>query len=193
MDSLPKTRREACHFGSTKYFTGKPCKRGHVVHRYTNSGTCSSCIGEKQAALWKAGVRQKPELRKKASDNWNASEKARQAKQKWKEKDPKRAWSVYATGGAKTRSYVKKVPFDLTSEYVQSITPDFCPIFETKFVFTGNKKMCPESASLDRLDPEKGYIMGNVVVISMKANTIKNAYNSNDLYAVANWLQSKGY
>ena len=193
MDSLPKTRREACHFGSTKYDTGKPCRRGHFSYRYTASGICAKCSSEKTATLWKAGARQKPEIRKKANDNWNASKKAAEAKQRWKEKDPKRAWAVYATGGAKTRAYVKQVPFDLTSEYVQSITPDCCPVFGTQFVFTGNKRMRPESASLDRLDPEKGYIIGNVVVISMKANTIKNAYNSTDLYAVANWLQAQGY
>lgn len=191
--NLPQTRRQAIRDGLTKYFTGMPCKRGHVAHRYTNSGSCSKCIGEKQAALWKAGVRQKPEQRKAADTNWNASQKAREAKQRWKEKDPKKAWAVYATGGAKTRSYVKNVPFDLTSEYVYSITPDRCPIFGTEFAFTGNKKMQPESASLDRLDPKKGYIIGNVVVISMKANTMKNAYRSDDLQAVADWLRSKGY
>lgn len=38
------TRREAKLVGMSKYFTGKPCKNGHVAERYVQSGTCSECI-----------------------------------------------------------------------------------------------------------------------------------------------------
>lgn len=37
------TRREAAEKGLTKYFTGRPCKRGHLTHRYVASGNCSKC------------------------------------------------------------------------------------------------------------------------------------------------------
>jgi ribosomal protein L9 len=49
------------------------------------------------------------------------------------------------------------------------------------------------SASLDRLNPSLGYIEGNVVVISMKANAIKNAYGAQDIARVAEWLEEQGY
>lgn len=37
--------------GESKYFTGKPCKRGHVALRYTCSGKCVEC-GALQASQW---------------------------------------------------------------------------------------------------------------------------------------------
>ena len=30
--------------GERFYFTGVPCKHGHVANRYTSSGTCSECV-----------------------------------------------------------------------------------------------------------------------------------------------------
>jgi hypothetical protein len=190
---LPATRQEAIALKSTKYYTGKACHKGHMAYRYTNSGTCSTCHSEKASADWKDGKRPSKELRGKINKTWNASEKAKSAKQRWKEKDPKKAWAIYATGGAKTRTSISGVPFEITSEYILSICPDVCPVFKTPFVFIGNKKSTPESATIDRLDPTKGYTIGNIAIISMKANTIKNAFTSSDIFKVAEWLQTKGY
>ena len=39
---LPKTHKEAISLGSPRYFTGKPCKFGHVSERFTKSG-CVEC------------------------------------------------------------------------------------------------------------------------------------------------------
>lgn len=41
---LPDSRTAAKAAGESKYFTGKPCSKGHLSYRYTNSGTCSECI-----------------------------------------------------------------------------------------------------------------------------------------------------
>lgn len=44
MHSYPiTTRREAYAQGSTRYFTGVPCKQGHVAQRYVSSGACLDC------------------------------------------------------------------------------------------------------------------------------------------------------
>lgn len=43
LESLPKSRPEAKACGSDKYFTGKPCKHGHVDIRETKNGTCKTC------------------------------------------------------------------------------------------------------------------------------------------------------
>ena len=40
------TRSDAVAAGLNKYFTGQPCKNGHVDFRYTKSGACQSCIAE---------------------------------------------------------------------------------------------------------------------------------------------------
>ena len=46
-------RSEARRQGLSRYFTGKPCKRGHVAERYVRNLTCVDCDREKQkAAQW---------------------------------------------------------------------------------------------------------------------------------------------
>ncbi|MBZ9888092.1 hypothetical protein LB559_09085 [Mesorhizobium sp. BR1-1-3] len=42
-NELPRTRAEAKAIGSKWYFTGKPCKHGHVSMRYTSGGRCVEC------------------------------------------------------------------------------------------------------------------------------------------------------
>lgn len=38
-----KTKDEAIEKGLDIYFTGEPCKNGHVTHRFTATGKCSDC------------------------------------------------------------------------------------------------------------------------------------------------------
>jgi hypothetical protein len=38
---------EALQQGAKTYFTGKPCKYGHVAERYTKGATCVECVKEK--------------------------------------------------------------------------------------------------------------------------------------------------
>lgn len=45
MIELPKTRKDAKRLGIAKYFTGMPCKRGHVSPRHVG-GDCISCNRE---------------------------------------------------------------------------------------------------------------------------------------------------
>lgn len=191
--NLPKSRLEAHKNGFTKYFTNKPCSKGHISYRYVASGVCAECASNKAKSAWASGKRQQFKNRLETNKRWNASDKAKIAKQRWKDKNPKRAWAVYATGAAKMRAALKGLDFALTSDYIELITPDNCPVFNEPFLFVGNKVMKPFSASLDRLDSTKGYIPGNVVVISMKANSIKNAYGSKELMAVATWLKQQGF
>ncbi len=63
---------------------------------------------------------------------------------------------------AKYRAKIKGWEFNITKEDI--VIPDTCPLLGTPM----------QSASLDRLDPSKGYIKGNVWVISNRANTLKN-------------------
>ena len=42
------TRREAKSRGLSRYFTGKPCKHGHIALRDTVNGSCIECSWKKQ-------------------------------------------------------------------------------------------------------------------------------------------------
>ena len=42
-------RQDALEAGLLLYFTGKPCKYGHIDQRYSSSGLCLSCMPRKNA------------------------------------------------------------------------------------------------------------------------------------------------
>jgi len=128
--------------------------------------------------------------RQERARRWNASDKGLEARRLWRHSNPKKTWIVAAVGRAKSRAKEKGMPFDLTTRYLISILTTHCPVFGTEFVFVGGVVATPQSPSLDRLDPGKGYTKGNVVVISVKANTIKSAYTAEDIAKVADWLKT---
>lgn len=74
------SRKNAQILGFKRYFTGRPCRRGHIVERYVSSGKCIECqrLNGKQDRLnnpEKIKLRQKrwraanPEKRKEYSEN----------------------------------------------------------------------------------------------------------------------------
>ena len=109
-------------------------------------------------------------------------------------KHPEKTWAEDIIRQARYRAAKANppIPHTVDAAYVKSILTDKCPIFGTPFVFRGNKKMVPESPSLDRLDPKLGYVPGNITVISVKANLIKSAYGSEEILKVGEWLKSRG-
>lgn len=40
---MKNSRHEALEAGEPTYFTGKPCKHGHIKPRWTQSGGCVMC------------------------------------------------------------------------------------------------------------------------------------------------------
>lgn len=48
MKNLPSSRKEATELGVNSYFTGIPCKRGHIGLRSTNKSQCMDCKQTKE-------------------------------------------------------------------------------------------------------------------------------------------------
>ncbi len=42
-------RKQALKMGLRVYFTGKPCKHGHVSPRYINTGQCTACAQQEDS------------------------------------------------------------------------------------------------------------------------------------------------
>jgi len=63
---------------------------------------------------------------------------------------------------AKSRAAIKGREFDIELSDIE--IPELCPVFNTPLV----------SPSLDRIDSSKGYVKGNVRVISKRANQLKS-------------------
>lgn len=110
-------------------------------------------------------------------------------KEKWSTKE---AWVEQSIKevlrSAKRRAKLNKLPFNITYKYLKSIFPKdgMCPIFFTTLGFSLKDRF--QSASLDRILPECGYIKGNVQWISLRANTIKNNAHPFELMRVARYL-----
>jgi hypothetical protein len=88
----------------------------------------------------------------------------------------------------------KGVPIEFSSAYefityCKSIAPKVCPVFNKVLVFQrGKHGGGPWSPSIDRIDPNLGYIRGNIQIISNKANTMKHNATSEELIAFAKWV-----
>lgn len=46
------SRKEAKEKGLKRYFTGKPCKRGHITERMVSTLTCVACKNERERELY---------------------------------------------------------------------------------------------------------------------------------------------
>jgi hypothetical protein len=80
------------------------------------------------------------------------------------------------------------VPFEIQPADI--IIPEFCPLLGIKLE-AGNQVWHENSPSLDKIIPEKGYVRGNIQVISHRANWIKSNASLEELQAiVANWRKS---
>lgn len=113
-----------------------------------------------------------------------------ESQRRWRARNPKWAWAVSAAHRIKKRAEERGLPCTITSVDIHKATPDECPVFNTPFVFNG-RGQTPQTPSVDRLDPVKGYVPDNIAVISAKANTIKNVYKADDVWRVALWLTEK--
>lgn len=82
----------------------------------------------------------------------------------------------------RSRSYARGIECDVTLCDLKNI-PDVCPVFNTPFI-----KGHPDyGLSVDRIDPSKGYIKGNLQYMSNKANRMKSDATSEELLAFAKW------
>jgi hypothetical protein len=73
-----------------------------------------------------------------------------------------------------------------TITVVDIVIPDRCPVFDTP-MYNGGK--FPHSMSLDKVDPGKGYVPGNVRVVSFKANRLKNNGTLDDFRRIVKYLE----
>ncbi|MBS7457681.1 hypothetical protein [Coralloluteibacterium stylophorae] len=88
----------------------------------------------------------------------------------------------------KYRARKRGIEFDLTHEDVP--IPACCPVLGIPlYRAIGAKAQGPNSPSLDRIDPNRGYVRGNVLVVSSKANSIKNNATPRELLQVACFYQ----
>jgi hypothetical protein len=87
----------------------------------------------------------------------------------------------------------KGVPFNITLDDVAAAWPanNECPILGL-WLKPAIGGIAPYSPSLDRIEPEKGYVPGNIMIVSSRANTLKNSATVAELEAVLTWMKANG-
>lgn len=104
----------------------------------------------------------------------------------WEKINPKKV----LLNAARYRAKRRNIDFNLDLEDIK--IPVYCPVLgiELKQHREGVRSgYYFDSPSIDRIDNNKGYLKDNILVISQKANLIKNNANSSDeLRAVADYI-----
>lgn len=104
--------------------------------------------------------------------------KVREDIKRFRRENPEKYLLISARNRAKTKGW----DFNLDKEDI--VIPALCPILKVPLI-----RNTRHSASLDRIDPTRGYVKGNVQVISRKANVMKNDATREELQEFYNWLK----
>ena len=105
-----------------------------------------------------------------------------EARRKQHRKDPRKVMLIHARARAKQ----KGLDFNIDSSDI--IIPKICPLLNIP-ISIGEKKLHPGSPTIDRIIGNKGYIKGNVMVISARANTAKGDLTVQELELLVNNLK----
>ena len=107
-----------------------------------------------------------------------------QGAQRRRLQDPQTNWIVTL----RNRAQHKGLPFNITREDL--VIPDVCPILKIPLI-RGIGKATPNSPSVDRIDNTKGYLKGNVRIISFKANRAKGDMSLEDAERLVAYMKGE--
>lgn len=156
-------------------------------------------LTEKQLAVKKAWREKNKDYNQKyyLDNKDKVKEQLRQKYQYLKNDEP---WRL-AVRRARTRAKNKGLEFNIDDDYIKSIWQTTCPIlgiplFSADFgsgMSRAESKAKPQdnSPTLDRIDSSKGYIKGNIVVMSYRANMIKNCGTLEEHRKIVSFLESE--
>ena len=81
------------------------------------------------------------------------------------------AYTMWTSAKSHVSRNGKNIPFNIDPADIQ--IPEMCPLLGIRLQVS-KRHHSPNSPSLDRIIPAKGYVKGNIHVISYRANDIKN-------------------
>lgn len=92
---------------------------------------------------------------------------------------------------AKSRAKEHGLEFNITLDDLMFEDGQLCPILEIPMHFnSGAKHGLDDSPSLDRIDNNLGYIKGNIIIISNRANKIKRDSTLDELKKIVAFLEN---
>jgi hypothetical protein len=102
----------------------------------------------------------------------------------------------YMLYNAKQRAKKKGLEFNIEIEELYK--PTHCPIFGIELIYGGTGKTAKgygayeNAASLDRIDPKKGYTKDNVIIVCWEANRSKALLTPEKFYMLAKFYEKYG-
>lgn len=151
-----------------------------------NTTSCKGC-GDRLHGTSKYGYcSRKKECRREAVKAKNARPEAVECRQRYRREHLEtQMWH-----SAKHRAAAKDIPFTITQEDILTIWTDTCPVFgyELRPNQAGGRNSDRGSQSLDRIDNRKGYVPGNIQILSQRANAMKNDATPDELLRFADWI-----
>ena len=165
-------RKEAIEKGLKYYFTGKPCPKGYISKRHI-AGWCVECNTQTQK-----------ENRENNREEYNEYFRGRYTTERRRASYFKHL-EVELLDKARTRAKRKNLEFNITKDDI--VVPEKCPVFDEPIIKEVFNPMAP---TLDRVDNTKGYVKGNVRVISKKANIMKGSLTIDDMDKIYSYITS---
>jgi hypothetical protein len=144
----------------------------------TVTKSCCVCKTVKPLSEFGKNRREKDGLNYECKDCFNK----RQSKQRRANPFP------FLLSEVKRRAKQKGWGFDIDEDYLRSLDRDICPYLETPIYWTkgqGNRAQSNDSKSLDRIDSAKGYVKGNLIICSDRANRILGNATAEEMETIA--------
>jgi hypothetical protein len=148
-------------------------------------------IREKANAWYRANSESKKEYNKRRRKE--DPERIKKLEEGYKIKifaaDPARYMWRAKRSGARTLG----IEFSITKEDIKEVLVDVCPVLGIPLEFNMGKRDRHNynSYSIDRIDSSKGYVKGNIQVMSKRANTLKSDATLEELEKLVAYMRKQ--
>lgn len=162
-------------------------------------------LTEEQKQKARETERQRRNARKQQmtdADRLKLSEQRKQARMRRKARNPEHhlqvqraynrgnGWYIMWLSSIRERARAKNVPFNLTVDHLKSLMVTHCPVLGIKLDRRSSRRdNAPGAPTVDRIVPELGYVEGNVIIISKRANQIKSDATPDEIRKVADFFE----
>jgi len=179
-----RTTDQRLAFNPAKHYLGVLCINGHSAvenplcsWRNKGHGNCVTCTRER-ARSWRA-------------ENPGRSKASTKRRDDGRDKGARRAIWPFATyiSGVRNRAYSRGLEFDLSVDELKLLwlkQGGRCYWTDKELSFGVGEARHPFRPSLDRLDPNQGYTIGNVVWSSNFANRARGELSQKDFAVIMN-------
>lgn len=149
----------------------KPITEFYVYRPGNHRNQCKSCVNAYQRSRYSANIKK-------------SRERSRIHSREWRKQNPEKTMFMEA----KKRSLEKKIECTITP--CDIVIEERCPICNV-ILQQGHGSKIESSPTLDRINPNYGYVANNIAVICWECNRIKNDASANRHLQIGTWMLSK--